>query len=32
MTDTRPQDLIAHIKQAALDAQIFVNGIDPPTV
>ncbi len=28
MTDTRPQDLIAHIKQAALDAQIFVNGID----
>jgi len=28
MTDTRPQDLLAHIKQAALDAQHFVAEIN----
>lgn len=28
MTDSRPFDLIAHIKQAALDAQSFVSDMD----
>ncbi len=28
MTDTRPDDLIAHIKQAALDARSFVKNMD----
>lgn len=28
MTDTRPQDLIDHIRQAAFDATMFVSGMD----
>lgn len=28
MNDTRPADLIAHIRQAALDAQSFVINFD----
>ena len=28
MTETRPQDLIGHIRQAALDAQSFVIDLD----
>ena len=28
MTQSRPLDLIAHIKQAAVDAQSFVKGMD----
>lgn len=28
MTETRPQDLVTHIRQAALDAQSFVTDMD----
>ena len=28
MTETRPQDLVSHIKEAALDAQSFVKDMD----
>jgi len=28
MTESRPDDLIAHIKQAALDAQMFVRDME----
>lgn len=28
MTESRPSDLLAHIKQAALDAQSFVSDMD----